>query len=632
MMRYGGIIIPEECSIVKIFTESEYLKQKPIVAETDYQLFFQHSFDHFLILDQQGIILKVNDQWLKTLGYAPSEMEGGLFLSFVHPDDLKPTIDKFAEIVGDNSEEGFVNRYRANSGEYRFMEWKAGLFGNRVYASARDITLRKMLKAEKEHFNRFFTASKDLFVIIDQSGVMLRVNPVVTEILGYTPEEFLSLSYQSLAAPDYLAGQAAAINKLKRTGEVLNHRSRILRKDGSIAEIIWHLIYTEEHQTIYAAGRDMTEMLNTKRKIEESEHRFRSLFENMNSGFVLREMIYDKQGRAVDFRFLEVNEAHTVLTGYQPDELIGKTILEFNPDYDAALIQIYANVANTGIPAHTEIYYPPLDKYFGVQSYRPKQGQVASVFQDITEQVKASKIIGEKNTELEKANAEKDKFLSIIAHDLRSPFQGFLGVLEMLNDESEFLTTEEIKVRLQRIRDSGKRLYALIDNLLLWSSFHRGKVPFLPVKVNPASCIAVAIESFSSAFTVKELSVITDTRDDIYIIADKMMMNTVLRNLLSNAVKFSYRGGKITISVKKQADMAEISVQDEGVGIPAADLSRLFKKDEKVSTPGTEKEASSGLGLLLCSEFTEANGGTISVESIQGKGSSFILRFPLSQV
>lgn len=607
------------------------MEQKSAFAEIDYQLFFEYSFDHFLILNEKGIILKVNNQWRKNLGYLPAEMEGNLFLDFLHPDDIKPTVKKFSEILEDKSEEGFVNRYRSISGEYRFLQWKANLFNDRVYASARDITLRKMLESEREHFNRFFVTSKDLLVIADLSGQPLSVNPVVEEMLGYTQEEYLSRPIKSFLAPEQHTSQAAALEKMKISGEVLNHQSRILRKDGTIADISWHLIYMPEQQTMYVTGRDISEMLLAKKRTEESENRFRSLFENMDSGFVLREMIYDEQGKAVDFRFLEVNKAHAALTGYKPDELIGKTVFEFDPNYDPDLIQWYDNVAKTGTACHNEVYYPPIDKYFGVQSYCPKPGQVASVFQDITEQVKASKIIREKNVELEKANAEKDKFFSIIAHDLRSPFHGFLGVLEMLNDETESLSTTEIKARLQKIRDSGKKLYTLIDNLLLWSSFQRGTIPYSPVKVNPAFCIATAVDNVNTSLTIKELEISADLEEDIYINADKMMMNTVLRNLLSNAIKFSYRKGKITVSGKKQNGTAVITVQDEGVGIPAADLPRLFKKDEKVSSLGTEKEPSSGLGLLLCSEFTEANGGTISVESTQGKGAAFILRFPLAQ-
>lgn len=604
------------------------MSQNSVIHDIDYQLFFEQSFDLFIIADHQGKILSINNQWQNTLGYSQNEIEGKNFIDFVHPDDITPTIQKFTEIRKTRSDEGFVNRYRTKEGEYRFLEWKAFAAGEHFYSSARDITLRRMLESEKEHFSRFFDLAKDLLIIADQSGKALCVNPVVKEMLGYTQEEYLSLPYQTFAVADYREEQAETFARLIKTGEVLNHHSLMKRKDGTIAKITWHLIYIREFQTIYAAGRDLTRLLVAEKKIKDSEDRLRALFENMTSGFVLREMIYDNMGNAVDFRFLEVNKAHGILTGYKPEELIGKTMTEFDPQYDSSMIQWYNQVAETGIPAYKEIYYPPLDKTFSLQSYSPKKGHVASVFEDITEKVRASKIIEEKNDELEKSNAEKDKFLSIIAHDLRSPFLGFLGVLDILSDETDSLSKSEIKERLGRLRESGKKLYSLIDNLLLWSSFQRGKVPITPVRVNPAQCISTAVDSFYTVLSVKELSVATEVQDDIYIKSDKMMMNTVLRNLIANAVKFSYRKGKIFISAKEREGVVEIIVRDEGIGISEENLQRLFRISEKVSSPGTENEPSSGLGLILCSEFTEANGGTLSVESTLGKGSSFIIRFP----
>lgn len=598
-------------------------------VEIDYQFFFQQSFDLFIITNNHGRILRINTQWQKTLGYSQEEMEGKLFINFVHPDDVTETIKKLKEIIKTTSDEGFVNRYRSKNGDYKYIEWKITVAGGQIYSSARDITFRKMLESEKEHFLRFFTLSKDLMVIADHTGKTLRVNPMVKEMLGYTPEEFLSSPYQSFAAPEYRAEQQKAVEKLLATGEVLNHHSRIYRKDGSIADILWHLIYISEYQTIYAAGRDVTELRQAEKKIKESENRFRSLFENMNSGFVLAEIIYDKKGKAADYRILEVNQALTTLTRFKAEELLGKRILEFDPDFNQEMIKLFAKVAETGVPAYKVFYYPSIDKYFSVQSYSPKPGQVASVFDDISEQTNAAKLINKKNAELEKSNAEKDKFLSIIAHDLRSPFQGFLGVLDMLNDETDSLTPAEIKERLGVLRESGKKLYSLIDNLLLWSSFQRGKIPFAPVKVRPGGCISTAVDSFYTVLAMKELTLVREIQEDIYIHADKMMMNTVLRNLLSNAVKFSYRRGKIFVSVKEKRGFAEITVRDEGVGIPPENLPRLFKIGEKVSTRGTENEPSSGLGLILCSEFTETNGGCLSVESTVGKGSAFTLRFPL---
>lgn len=600
------------------------------LSDSDYQLFFQYSFDHFFISDNKGIILRVNNQWQKTLGYQQNDMEGKPFLSFVHPDDIKATTEVFLEILGSKSEEGFTNRYRTITGDYRYMEWKANLISDKVYATARDVTQRKMLENEREFSKQLFDVATDLLVTLSPEGVIRRVNPAVLSVLGYTEEEFLNKHFTAYFLPEDAEENIQIFERAKQTGAVYNHQTRNIKKDGTLANLHWHLLYLEKLETVFAAGRDIAEQLRTQRALAESEKRFRSLFQNMDLGFSLVEIVYDEQGTAVDFRFLEVNSANTKLTGYSADNVIGRTILEIDPSYNRSIIDWCATVAQTGIPQSTEVYYPPTDKHYYVQAYSPQTGQTAMIFSDISERIRTKNLIIEKNSQLETLIAEKDKFFSIIAHDLRSPFQGILGVLDILNDETESLTFEEIRRRLSGLRTTGKKLLGLIDNLLLWASFHRGSIRCNPEIVSAAESVSHAADSVTTAAHLKNLTLLQDVPASLYVSADSMMLNTILRNLLSNAIKFSYRGGKISVSCSAKEKMAEFVVKDEGTGIPDEDIPRLFMISEKVSTPGTENEPSSGLGLILCHEFAQANGGSIAVESTFGKGSAFILRIPLS--
>ena len=251
---------------------------------------------------------------------------------------------------------------------------------------------------------------------------------------------------------------------------------------------------------------------------------------------------------------------------------------------------------------------------------------------DITQQKQAEVEINEKNKQLVKLNAEKDKFFSIISHDLRSPFNGFLNLTELMADSTEKFSPEEFVEYSKSLNESARILYKLLDNLLEWAQIHKGSVSFIPKEINLFNIISQNIEIINQRALQKGITIISEVPDTEKVCADEKMINTVLRNLLSNAVKFTRKDGKIIIKSKPLDDNTiEVSIEDNGVGIPEKDVKRLFKIEEKVSSKGTEGEPSTGLGLLLCKEFVELNKGEISVESERGKGSTFSFTLPLNK-
>ncbi|MEI7725494.1 MAG: CHASE domain-containing protein [Bacteroidota bacterium] len=234
-----------------------------------------------------------------------------------------------------------------------------------------------------------------------------------------------------------------------------------------------------------------------------------------------------------------------------------------------------------------------------------------------------------KNEALEKSNSEKDKYFSIIAHDLRGPFNSLLGYTEIMTEELQTMTMEEIEQIAGHLRKSAINLYNLLENLLEWSQLQRGIIHYIPESFLLSSNISDSLNIILDSAAKKGIAVNIDIQNDLEIYADRHMFESVIRNLTFNAVKFTPKGGDIAVMVKKtENEMIEVSIRDSGIGMSEQLISKLFLLSEQTNRPGTNGEPSTGLGLIICKDFIEKHGGQILVESEVGKGSTFFVRFP----
>jgi signal transduction histidine kinase len=240
----------------------------------------------------------------------------------------------------------------------------------------------------------------------------------------------------------------------------------------------------------------------------------------------------------------------------------------------------------------------------------------------ITEQIEKLRLL----------NATKDKFFTIISHDLRSPFNSILGFSELLIENVKELDIAETENYLEIISSSAKNTLVLLDNLLNWAKSQTGQINFNPKKLNLSSIIQEIIEKSNSMAKIKDISLNQMKSDEIEAYADENMLMIVLRNLISNAIKFTETGGNINISVISVENQVEISISDDGVGMNDETRKQLFDISADKTTKGTANEKGSGLGLILCKEFVEKLGGNIWVESELGKGSDFKFTLPLSKL
>ncbi len=231
------------------------------------------------------------------------------------------------------------------------------------------------------------------------------------------------------------------------------------------------------------------------------------------------------------------------------------------------------------------------------------------------------------NKELEEANRSKDKFFSIIAHDIKNPLSAIMAYSEWVEEEYKELTHEEIIEAISSIKVSSKNLFGLLENLLNWTRLKLGHAEYDPEVVNLLEMFSSLDSLYKISALNKEISLDFSVDDNVRLFVDKKMLQTVLRNLISNAIKFTRHGGSIFVEAVKTGEEIIISVMDNGVGMSEVQVANMFKIDKSSSTPGTDKEEGTGLGLVLCKELVEKNKGKISVNSSVNKGSTFNLMF-----
>jgi signal transduction histidine kinase len=232
------------------------------------------------------------------------------------------------------------------------------------------------------------------------------------------------------------------------------------------------------------------------------------------------------------------------------------------------------------------------------------------------------------NIQLEKLNADKSRFISILGHDLKNPFNTILGFLDILNKDIHILDKGQVNTYLSYVNDVAKNTYGLLTDLLQWISAQSGKIPFEPQLYRFKDIWLHISKGLTPSANAKNIKIDYQGAEEVEVFADIEMFKSIMRNLVINAIKFTGNGGTISIDAETGHDLTTISVTDNGTGIEPGNLDRLFDISHNISTRGTEKESGSGLGLIICREFVTKHGGRIWVESEKGKGSRFIFTIP----
>lgn len=377
---------------------------------------------------------------------------------------------------------------------------------------------------------------------------------------------------------------------------------------------------------------EIAERKQTEEALRNSEQRFHSLFDNMDEGVALHELVFEK-GKPVNYRIIDINNRFMKIIGLSREEVVGKLATSVYGTPEPPYLQEYYEVGISKKPIFFEAFIPWMNRHFAISVAAWGESGFATLFSDITDRKKNEEEIKLFNAELIKLNSEKDKFFSIIAHDLRSPFNAFLGFTRMMVEDLPSMRLDEIQKIALTMRNSATNLYRLLENLLEWSLLKREITTVNPetflLKLKITEYLAVILEAAHK----KNIELSINVPEDLRVFADNHLMATVFRNLASNAVKFTPKGGEVTINATQKPDNSvEISIKDTGIGMNKKLIDKLFRINEQVNRKGTDGEPSTGLGLILCKDFVEKQGGKIWVESEEGKGSIFYFTLAMSNI
>jgi PAS domain S-box-containing protein len=351
---------------------------------------------------------------------------------------------------------------------------------------------------------------------------------------------------------------------------------------------------------------------------------FKALFENSVVGMSMTTL----DGR------IYANSAFCEMVGYSRDELSGRKWLELTHPEDIEYNEILTAEIISGRKnsARWEKRYFHRDGsiiWADIQTflYRDENGNphyFITTVNDITERKKAEAESELRNEKLLQSNAEKDKFFAILAHDLRGPLGSFLGLIEVMAEDINSMTIAEIEDITKALHVSASSLFQLLENLLEWSVLKRGDFKCQPEKMALNRVVLRSIEPILESARLKNITVRLEMPQNYFVECDLKMTETIFRNLVSNAVKFTQPGGSVVISAEPATqEMIRVSVKDSGIGMSQNMIQKLFHINAQVSRIGTGGESSSGLGLIICKEFIEKQGGEITAESEESKGSTF---------
>ncbi|MCG2589507.1 PAS domain-containing sensor histidine kinase [Rhodohalobacter sulfatireducens] len=332
-----------------------------------------------------------------------------------------------------------------------------------------------------------------------------------------------------------------------------------------------------------------------------------------------------------------VSESCKKILGYDPRELTDISVIEsmIHPDDQAKTKQGFLDIVKHSKHGGTQYRHRHkngdwvyLEAYGNNQLHNPDIQAVVLNVRDITERKKAEKALKDSETRLSELIATKDRFFSIIGHDLKNPFSGILGFSELLIDQLKNKHYDDSLELAQMIQHSSKRVMDLLNNLLAWAQSQTGKTKFNPEYFEIDEVADEVIDLLRDSSHQKSISLTNGIPPGTLVYADKPMITLVLRNLVSNGVKFTQPGGKIDIESEKNKGEISISVIDNGVGISKDNIEDLFNVDKRHSSKGTYNETGTGLGLLLCKDFIKTHGGRIWAESELDKGSKFTFMIP----
>ncbi|MCL4548267.1 MAG: PAS domain S-box protein [Bacteroidetes bacterium] len=646
----GGVIGEEAdetimllCSNVteRIRKENELKK-----SEERFRNIVTNSHDFICTLDLRGLITYANPRFLEVFQYGEDELRNVRFAELIDSYFLMQNSFTLSDVATKNlqsAELPLITKMGQKIHVLASFATVKDITGTVQYYNVilTDITLKKESEKDLLLIRSVFEASQDgialisknRFVLVNDSFVKMFGYRSASEILGENPVKFADKKDKE---------------KLSRYMELADEKNESpsrysftgVRRDKSIVEIENSVssYQIENENFLVWVFRDVTEEKKAQNELLASEERYRSITENIN------ECIWTAENKGGQLQAVFYTPAIRRITSYDAQqflddpELWGKIIHPDDADFVGdKLDKLYKNRSRNS----ETLEYRIIDSSGNViwienkiSIIRDAKGRIQKIFgiiSDITIPKRAEEELKKSAQELKESNETKDRFISIVSHDLRTPFSSILGFTDLLLTDDE-LDEEKKKQYVEFIQESSKSMLSLVNSLLDWTRLQTGRIKFEPERINVKYVISKAIQILSGTALQKHINLVSDLTKDFYVHADENLLLQVFNNLISNAIKFTKPNGNIKIDATADIEKRQVrfSVKDDGIGIKKEDIAKLFKIDSKFTTAGTEGEKGSGLGLSLVHEIINKHGGNIWVESEYGHGAEFIFTIPVS--
>ncbi|QQS35429.1 MAG: PAS domain S-box protein [Ignavibacteriales bacterium] len=634
--KSGNII--EYQSVGRDITKQKRSEESLRISEERYRLAVENSPNQIFSVNKNGLLITWNKA-CEELFQFKREILGQSFTELLHSSSDVSEVQNMIQQVFEGKTFNIPELiFKSKDGTKKYLMVRLyPLIGNekKIYAcvfTATDLTERKKielaLRKSEELQRALFTGSVDPILITDINFKTIAANPALEKLIGYSSDELRGFTFPPNSAFDSTLIREW-VEKCKSGEGVSGYETNISGRSDELIPVSMTIspIKNIKGELRYISFwlRDIKERKRIQEALRISEERMRLLLQSAEDIVLMQNL---------EGKILYYNGATKY--GLTPGEVVGKSPYDFFEKDLAEILEKHVNevaVSSKPLISEDEFHWQGEKMCFSnlLSPVKDENGKVIAVTiisRNITDKKKAEDALLESKIKLQELNASKDKFFSIVAHDLRSPFQGLIGFSNLLLEDYKSLDREEIREFVENINNSTKNLYKLIENLLEWSRIQTGRKEYFPQKIDLYETVDSELKLLSGNAANKNISLENLISNDTRVTADKNMLTSVLENLITNSIKFTNPGGEVKVYNNHLGEMIEVVVEDNGVGIRADDLQKLLRIDQQHSTEGTAQERGTGLGLMLVKEFVEKQGGTIRIESEFGKGTKVFFTLP----
>lgn len=626
-------------------TERAKTEQKLKASEENYKNMVSLASELICNADAYGNLIYANPAFLKAFKYSEEEILSRTVKDLLDPQFLFESefnLKSFEKIGTKRIE----LRAKSKNGELIYLDTTISpTYQNSVLSHynliSTEVSKARALQKELQTFRTMFESFRD-GVAIECEGKIINSNYELARIFGYDSEKELLgrnlLDFVAETDIPKINGYLQLINGSRAIPERFDFLGRRKDKANFFAEVSISNFVSDEKNYLVLSVRDITERKRAQQAIKDSEEKYRNLTENIDDFL----FTFERTGNLLRPVFYTASVEK--ITGYRQIDLLGESRLIFKmiyPDDFSSLKKKLNNLLQSKIQLSGEFEFRIINKHGNIVWVRTKinlirdhEGKIQKIYglvSDISLRKRAEDELTKSTENLIKLNETKDRFISIISHDLRTPFSSILGFTDLLLSDGD-LSENERKQYIEFIRESSKSMLSLVNSLLDWTRLQTGRIRFEPERIEIYKIIESSLNALSGVAFQKNIDISSDIKSDVFVFVDKDLILQVFNNLLSNAIKFTPRNGRIKISVvsSPRNRYLEFSIKDSGTGIKPENIKKLFHIDTKYTSEGTEGEKGTGLGLSLVKEIIEKHSGTIWVESEYGKGSDFKFTLPIA--